>query len=398
MTHLPQPQSAVARYTLNSGSLDEEGNYVESGLGLWLLLALLAPLTETVEAREVLEETLGYPAKDLPLEAEALLASLPAAVAVAFRGWYEDRFLKVDKWVKGKAEISNHMMVKPAEPQANIDAWVKLETGGLIPELPIQVGPDLALLFVSILATKISWETPFHEMNATRTEFPARNRFPGYSPENVLLDSNNCLFWETPNDGMFAVHRSRSVNKVSVLSVISEYEDCPPAVLQRVAVDVTEALTLHEGAAQRGKFVPITELPYGGDGAWTVTDQRRFGATSSETSAAYLPAWEIESKRNLLGNPTVAVMLNELASYLVEEADMVAVQACKASFTKTGFEAAAVTAFAVFRGASMASPGMTRHADVYFAHPYAFVAYVDEPLSPVHGLILFNGRVNNPKS
>ncbi len=79
-------------------------------------------------------------------------------------------------------------------------------------------------------------------------------------------------------------------------------------------------------------------------------------------------------------------------------------QAAMARYSRTGFEAAAVTGVAVATAAML--PATRREAELRFAHPYAVVAVTTDPgtgdqgggsASPWHALPVFSAWVSEPE-
>jgi hypothetical protein len=75
-------------------------------------------------------------------------------------------------------------------------------------------------------------------------------------------------------------------------------------------------------------------------------------------------------------------------------------QAVVARYTRVGFEAAAVTGFAMTSSRRHSHAGLRREARLRFAHPYAVVAVAanetDETRDPWHGLPVFSAWVAEP--
>jgi hypothetical protein len=71
-----------------------------------------------------------------------------------------------------------------------------------------------------------------------------------------------------------------------------------------------------------------------------------------------------------------------------------AMQAAMARYSRTGFEAAAVTGMVASMAAHL--PARHRHAELRFGHPYAVVALVEDSGSPWHGLPVFSAWVTEP--
>jgi hypothetical protein len=126
-----------------------------------------------------------------------------------------------------------------------------------------------------------------------------------------------------------------------------------------------------------------------------------------------LPAWHVESKLDLkksekiFGSFAALEVLRQLIGPRPDDRTE-AVQAAVASFTRFGFEAAAVTAFAVRAALVRRRPserGLERTATLRFDHPYAAIAISGRPLlagrapadASFTGLPLFSAWVQEPE-
>ena len=138
--------------------------------------------------------------------------------------------------------------------------------------------------------------------------------------------------------------------------------------------------------------------------AWTVTDRRERRASHTDTVLeliSTLPPWTASSDHDLVGAPGVAEVFAAMEAFFRPEdrpLDGVAKQSAVASFSRTGFEAAAVTAMAMRAGS--AAPQLrevtVRQVQVRFDRPYAVVAAV-EPWSDQEawrGLPVFSAWVD----
>jgi hypothetical protein len=116
-----------------------------------------------------------------------------------------------------------------------------------------------------------------------------------------------------------------------------------------------------------------------------------------------LPAWSARSTHQLtdprLGFAAVRHVLGPLGPWQARQAAM-------ARYTRTGFEAGAVTGGAVAAGVVAGKPGVRRTAELRFGHPYAVVAVTADkprhldnmaPRSPWHGLPVFSAWVTYPQ-
>ncbi|MGW1314324.1 serpin family protein [Streptomyces sp. NPDC002426] len=131
------------------------GGFVCSPAGLWLALTALAAGARTETAAE-LRALLG--------------AAGPEAAAVVTgvaREWGGTEALSVATRVWNGVPLDPHyerslpdIAFGPVDT-AEIDAWVRARTGGLVERLPLDLGADTALALVNVLALKALWEAPF---------------------------------------------------------------------------------------------------------------------------------------------------------------------------------------------------------------------------------------------
>ncbi|MFE9725218.1 serpin family protein [Streptomyces sp. NPDC005794] len=137
------------------------GGFVCSPAGLWLALTALAAGART-ETAEELRALLGVAGEEAA-----------AVVTETARDWRRTAALNVATRVWNGVPL--HSAYEHSLPDvafgpvdvAEIDAWVREETGGLIERLPLDLGGDVALALVNVLALKALWEVPF-DMTRTR--------------------------------------------------------------------------------------------------------------------------------------------------------------------------------------------------------------------------------------
>ncbi|MER5550880.1 serpin family protein [Streptomyces sp. NPDC002793] len=137
------------------------GGFVCSPAGLWLALTAVAAGARTETAGE-LRTLLGVAGREAA-----------DAVTEAARDWRRTGALNVATRVWNAVPL--HPEYEQSLPDvafgpvdvAEIDAWVRQETGGLVERLPLDLGGDTALALVNVLALKALWEAPF-DMARTR--------------------------------------------------------------------------------------------------------------------------------------------------------------------------------------------------------------------------------------
>ena len=185
-----------------------------------------------------------------------------------------------------------------------------------------------------------------------------------------------------------------------VTSVIGA-EDVPPATMLAEAHRIACAVAVHDAVPTRSLF----DLPLGESPLWSIVEKpASVPGGRDEKCVAVLPAWTARSEHDLtradVGFLSAARALAQLLG--LTEFQFEAKQAAVATYDRTGFEAAAVTAMAVALGAAMVPRrGLRRTATLRFGHPYAVVAVTthqgprnhDEPW---HGLPVFSAWITEP--
>ena len=137
------------------------GGFVCSPAGLWLALTAVAAGART-ETAEELRTLLGAAGQEAA-----------AVVTEAARDWRRTEALNVATRVWNSVPL--HAAYEQSLPDvafgpvdvAEIDAWVREQTDGLIERLPLDLGGDVALALVNVLALQALWDAPF-DMTRTR--------------------------------------------------------------------------------------------------------------------------------------------------------------------------------------------------------------------------------------
>ncbi|MEZ0446795.1 serpin family protein [Cellulomonas sp. ICMP 17802] len=350
----------LARYLAEHGTA--------SPLGLWLLLALVAPLADG-PARAELEDVLGTDADDAARRAGELVAGPHPAVASALAVWAQQALLDRDRFDAWAAALPPAAEAGPVPSRADADRWVAAHTNDLVRSFPVRVDAATALVLVSALATRVSWLEPFDEVGAARLggEFGARvttalQASPGRH-ESYLA--------QTQAAGLVGVQVAGSSDGLRVFSVIAAPE-VAPADVHGAAGEIAQ------GLARRAS---LFDVPLGPGHAWEVTEaaeQGHGGPALRESVGAVLPAWDAESSLDLAGAEGMAAAFATLGRLLRPEyrpGRFQARQVTVAAFSREGFEAASVTAVAM-RAGSAPEPVVVRHrrATIRFQRPYAVLA------------------------
>jgi hypothetical protein len=368
-----------------------------SPLGVWLLLAACAPVADG-ENRHALEGALGCSGDEAHELLSGFLAVPPPALKAAIAVWTSmtDASEAVAAWVRGlPAEVESGYMPTKAEA----DDWANRKTLGLIKTFPLQIDEMTRVVLASALATKVSWELPFDVTPAGEhlgTDSPWRG-----AVKRLLWDRAPrpaTMIASTSSAGLVAVHPAIAREDLTVISVSAD-----PAVSRDAVLDAAhEIARCARGAESPARSCSLFELTIGRGHSWEIAERERITDVS-------LPAWHIEGTLDLRASPrfgaqpALDVTRDMIRPRPGDQFD--AVQAAVASYTRYGFEAAAITSFGV-AGAARRLPtetGVERTASFRFDHPYAVVAIAgrpgedhDDASSALAGLPLFSAWVAAP--
>lgn len=379
----------VSAYADRFNRLLLDRHAVTSPLGLWLLLALIGPATEGA-ARGELEDALGTTVDDAATRAAELLSKPHPAMSALAAVWDRNLGPAFQDWLQTVPEFVERGPV-PSQAQAN--AWAQAHTGGMIDEFPLAIDSLTRVVLASAVATDISWTRPMDTTEHLGGQF-------GSAVKRALTFRHGTqLVADTDAAGLVAVAIPLTSSKLDVLSVIAAPEVAPSDV-SRAAHQVAALLRGDERLARR---MPIEELVDGH--AWTVTErreQRVGGPAVMEDWRSFLPAWSATSDHDLVHAPGVAPVLDTLTGFLKEEdlpAQFGARQAAVASYSRTGFKAAAVTAMGL-RAAGMPSfhEVLVRSVELRFNRPYAVLACSARDQGPAawRGVPVFSAWVTEP--
>jgi hypothetical protein len=356
------------------------GSSVSSPLGIWLLLAATAGGASGND-RTQLEDALGCPASDAALLLARFLDRPPPALVSALALWVRqaDITAAFSAWSAG---LPSQVERGGVPSQAGADSWADHRTQGLIQRFPVQISSLTQLILTSVLATKVSWQTPF-------AVAAANEQLPAASPwleqiSHVLLDetpSGMRYLADTNAAGVVAVHVALAVEDLAVMSVSAD-----PVVDRVLVVEAAYELASRSRRDETDSLrCSLFDVPVGRGHSWEITEREVASSVAGErleeVVSATLPAWTANSDLDLKASPlfgagpAVSALLGLIGAHPAG-VETEAVQSASASYSPQGFEAAAVTAFAV-RAAALLRPsptGLKRQARLCFDHPYATVA------------------------
>ena len=398
----------LTRYARRFHQVAGTGHHVASPLGAWLLLALAGSACAGDDRRQ-LEEILGADTAAAAGFAAELLAHphpvVPAAAAV-WGGSGPATSKRIAAW---RAGLPPQVDTGPVPGQAELDAWAKRHTLGLLDRFPAGNGGELIWLLATAVAARVSWQRPFDLAPAAAlgpasrwaTTLTRVLRTPPGLP-NGRVPGHDQFIAITDAAGEVAVHAASARDGLDVVSVAAA-PTVPAADVLSAAYDLATALAAGARPAHRSLF----DLPAGAGPAWTITEEQVFTSAPGgreERCTAILPAWSARSTHQLtdprLGFATVRHALDPIDPWEAKQAAM-------ARYTRIGFEAGAVTELALRLGAIAQRPGVRRTAQLRFGHPYAVVAVTagnaqpqdphPVPRGPWHGLPVFSAWVTDPQ-
>lgn len=382
------PAPALSRYARAFHDGAGPGHHVASPLGAWMLLALVAPASEGA-ARGELEQALGLAADDAAAFVADLLRHPHPAVVAAVAAWWRDGGATpgLREWLdRLPAQVERGPLPGPREA----DRWASERTLGLIDRLDLDLGPASLLALASAVAARVSWRDPFELVPAGRL---GAGSVWASRLHRVLLAPrrHRQLIAATPEAGDVGVHAAPAEEGLLVTSVIA----APAVPMGRVlaaADHIARSLAAGGDAGRR----PLADLPLGPGPAWTLREGEAAGGP--ERYETVLPAWSARSEHDLtrdarLGFPAAAAAL---APLLRGPERLEAKQSAMARYSRTGFEAAAVTGLQMLRHA-VAGPHRVRTAEVRFGHPYAVVAVCQADDGPWRGLPAFSAWIAEPE-
>jgi hypothetical protein len=370
-------------------------HHVASPLGAWLLLALCAPAS-TGKTRESLNAALGCDGADAAELAAGLLAAphplVPAAAAVWHR---EITSGTLARWLNG---LPSQVETGPLTTQAALDDWARRHTFDLIERFPLTIDPSVYLVIATALATRVSWERPFDLAPASAlgpsSPWAAELSQVLRTPEGPGHDQ---FVAATQAAGDVAVHAALARRGLLVASVAADPGVSAGDVLA-AAYELAPALVTGASVARRSLF----DLPLGDGPLWAISERTapvKSGAAREERCTAVLPAWTAQSKLDL-DDPSLGFAA--AADALAPGDPWEARQAAMARYSRTGFEAAAVSGLAVALAMRVPRTGPVRTAELRFGHPYAVVAVTLDTSGPPHpgpwhGLPVFSAWVADPE-
>lgn len=379
-TSLASLIDAYCRRVCAAAFEQHEANSISSPLGIWLLLAACATAA-TAEDRRELEDALGCSSLQAADLLVRFLEDPPPALRSGLALWVRnaDATPALAQW---SATLPTRVERGDIPSQAAADAWADRHTVGLIRRFPSQLTHLTRLVLCSVLATKVSWQEPFEVV-------PAQDHLRHSSPwrdqvGQVLLDRQfrrpPMMLATTEAAGVVAVHFALANEDLAVISVAAD-----PEIDRRVAFEAAyEVARLCREDGLNSAGCSLFDLPVGSGHSWEITESEVpavvAGERSEQIESAVLAAWHAESELRLQASEAFGIRpaLSALYGLIGPEPrgdEFEAIHVAVASYTPTGFEAAAISSDLISAsGAPPRERGLLRTARLYFDHPYAAVA------------------------
>jgi hypothetical protein len=391
----PTPDLArcVAGYAVRLHAAAGRRHHVASPLGAWLLLALAAPASAG-DDRALLTDVLGCDSDTAARLAGQLLAHPHPVVASAAAAWTRAGARLTEHARQWRAALPAAVASGDLPDQAGLDRWAREHTLGLIDRFPVDASAAY-LVLASALATKVSWAAPFTLVpgaalgpaSAWSDRLSRVLRTPAIAPP----DAHRQFIAATKEAGDVAVHAAAARDGLVVYSVAAApetgYQDVLAAAHQIACADMAGA------AVDR---LDLRSLPLGDGPAWAL--RAELAASAADKYVSVLPAWSARSDHDL-SDPGLGFAAAASGLVTGPGDSWSAGQAALARYSRTGFEAAAVTVMA--GRAAMRSERERRVAELRFGHPYAVVAVAassgEDEAAAWRGVPVFSAWVSEPQ-
>ena len=381
--------TCVSAYAARLHAVSGERHHVASPLGAWLLLALAGPASSGAD-RAALTQVLGCDPDAAGAAAAELLADPHPQVAAAAAAWTAagaDLGAAFGRWQR---ELPPPVTRGDLPGQADLDAWARDHTFGLIDRFPLGRRDDVLLVLASALATRVSWDMPFELAPACC--LGAASEWSGLGQVLRTPDPSGGAHQQyvaaTEPAGDVIVHAARASGGLIVVSVAAD-----PAVPSGTVLAVAYDLAVRQASGGQVQRRQLADLPVGEQPLWLITEI----TASADRCTAIVPAWSAQTELEL-ADPALGFAA-AAGSLVPGQRQWDARQSAMARYSRTGFEAAAATAVAVASAARL--PGRKRAAELRFGHPYAVVAACTaQGTGPGHawnGLPVFSAWVTEPQ-
>lgn len=381
--------AAANRLTVEwARSLQIHGSTIYSAAGVWPLIALLAYSAEG-PARDELQSAAGIDGRDGLDMALELISSFGGDLRLALRIWTHAHLPLETTWTQGvPMDLRGQLTGDASRDRIAINHWASQNTDGLIDELDIHLNeaadwkPGTLMVGASAVAVDTKWAAPFGDASLRPTSGPwAGRRLQALrrstpDQDDVAVAVNSAV-------GPLTLLTIRGTAEVDVCLAIAEAEHQPSAVLTAACDAIANGV-----ASVRGSALPDDVLYPGLEVTRTYSDALH------PSLFVVMPRFTVETRHDLLTTPDVfglsAAMdrsrghFPRISSFPLAITN--AFQQVKASFSKEGFRAAAVSYVELRFGYQ--PPHEARCINIVLDRPFAFVA-MHRPT----GMIAFVGWV-----
>ncbi|MGB6457784.1 MAG: hypothetical protein WBH47_25195, partial [Streptosporangiaceae bacterium] len=243
---------AVARYAARVHEVAGSRHHVVSPLGAWLLLALAGPATQGAD-RAALTDVLGCTVDVAARAAGELLTDPHPLVAAAAAVWTAARFHPAEEFRRWRASLPAAVSGGDLPGQADLDAWARDHTFGLIDRFPVDAS-QAYLVLATALATKVSWQLPFQL--APASALGASSPWAGQlgqvlrSPTGPAARGHVQFIAVTPDAGDVIVHGATAAGGLLVVSVGAQPDVTAGRVLA-LAHDISHRLAVGASVDRR---------------------------------------------------------------------------------------------------------------------------------------------------
>ncbi|WP_433384458.1 hypothetical protein [Micromonospora sp. KLBMP9576] len=361
---------AANALTARWASLLDADQTVLSGAGVHPLLALLARYA----AGPARDELLAVAPDPAPLDLDR-----SPTTRLALAAWARRDLPLTERWRRETpAAMRGELTGEPAHDQAALDAWAAAHTDGLVHRLPVRVEPATRMVLASALSLRTEWAEPLRDAWCQPTVGPWRGRrLAGLHRLSHDIDALRAV--DTPT-GPLSVLTVRGAKDVDVVLALGAPEHGPAEVLPAAigTLGVPSALPVAAGPGVDEQVVDASD-----DRPELLV--RTVGFT-------------VSADHDLLRRPATFGLATAVGDgdHFPGIARLLAVsqarQSVTATFSATGFRAAAVTAVAMRAGS--AAPGRTarrRRVRLDIDRPFGFLA-----VHRASGLVLLAGWVTDP--
>jgi hypothetical protein len=342
-----------------------------SALGSWINLALMGKALQTnFNEKQILdlETTLGTSINAAFTYVQKLAEQEPKLVALAIAFWvknsqasrviYQNLLNTLNEVTK--VNVNTHL-----PSQEEIDNWVKTESKELIQAFPASVNdPDLQAIIANIIATKITWQTPYKTVPATEDSY--------WNQSELLFENfSNCSVVNNSKIEPYLVHKKVSNYDEGLVSVYSIIGDKNTSLkdLYNSFIDNFDSLFNTDYALELANNNHKTDF--------LSFKKEKIVTMSSVPNFCYqvtLPAWSSENLHSIDKAGYEPIQ----QAFLKEDIDLKNFQAVVAKYNKKGYEAAALTYGMMTRSAapSRIEKEITI-AQVNFNHEYLVVSFYE---------------------